>query len=284
MSHTIKRILAVLAFLVLGVGLVIGNDMLSLRQAQPQMYADPVFETLAPRLDLPQRDFSVLVFSKTNGFRHHEAIPAANALLRQFADQGQWAIAFTENGAVFNTQQLAQFDVVVWNNATGPALTEDQQQAFEAYILAGGGYLGIHAAGDGSHKSWLWYANEVIRSQFTMHPMWPQIQMATLYVEQPQHPVVQDLPTQWQLEDEWYSFQASVRGSGSDVLLGIDENSYDPNIWPMGDDHPLVWAHSVGEGRVLYSALGHLPAVYNDKRYQALLLQGIHWVAGGDEE
>jgi len=280
MNRTLKISLWVLLLLVAAAALLVGSFIAKQKDQQSQMFSDPIFETQAPVLDLPERDFSVLVFSKTNGFRHHEAIPAANQLMRQFAEQGQWALALTENGAVFNSEQLAQFDLVVWNNVTGPALTPDQQVAFEAYIEGGGGYLGIHAAGDGSHKDWDWYANQVIRSQFTMHPLWPQIQTATLNFEAAQHPITQSLPAQWQMQDEWYSFENSVRGQGSEVLMTIDENSYDPNLWSMGDDHPLIWAHEQGAGRVVYSAPGHLASSYADQRYQRLLHQAIAWASG----
>jgi len=279
MSRTAKISLWVVLVLVAAVALFIGNFISKQKNQQPQMFSDPVFETQPPVFDLPEREFSILVFSKTNGFRHHEAIPAANQLMRQFSEQGQWAIALTENGAVFNAEQLAQFDLVVWNNVTGPALTSDQQAAFEAYVEGGGGYLGIHAAGDGSHKDWGWYANQVIRSQFTMHPLWPQIQTATLNFEAATHPITESLPAQWQMQDEWYSFESSVRGQGSDVLMTIDENSYDPNLWSMGEDHPLVWAHEQGAGRVVYSAPGHLASSYADPRYQRLLHQAITWAS-----
>jgi len=279
MSRSVKICLWVLLLLVAAAALFIGNFISQQKNQQPQMFSDPLFENQPPVFELPEREFSMLVFSKTNGFRHHEAIPAANQLMQQFAEQGQWAIALTENGAVFNTEQLAQFDLVVWNNVTGPALTPDQQATFESYVEGGGGYLGIHAAGDGSHKDWDWYANQVIRSQFTMHPLWPQIQTATLNFEAAQHPITQSLPLQWQMQDEWYSFENSVRGQGSEVLMTIDENSYDPNLWFMGEDHPLVWAHEQGAGRVVYSAPGHLASSYADPRYQRLLHQAITWAS-----
>ena len=274
----IKRFFVAVLIIAVGIALFAGYQIMKIRASQPQMHADPVFETEPPVFELPQRDFSVLVFSKTNGFRHHDAIPVANKLLQTFADQQQWAIAYTENGAVFNQQQLAQFDVVVWNNASGPTLTVEQQQAFQNYILGGGGYLGIHAAGDNSHHDWRWYADEVVRSKFTMHPMWPHIQEATLNVDKTQHPVTNGLPIQWSMADEWYSFESSVRSTGSNVLLSIDEQTYDTNDGGMGDDHPMVWSHELGDGRVVYSALGHTVDSYSDKNYQALLLAALSWV------
>jgi len=63
------------------------------------------------------------------------------------------------------------------------------------------------------------------------------------------------------------------------VLMTIDENSYDPNLWSMGEDHPLVWAHEQGAGRVVYSAPGHLASSYADPRYQRLLHQAITWAS-----
>ena len=277
MSRILKISLCTLLLLVVAVALFIGNFVARHKEQQPQMFSDPVFEIEAPVFHLPASELSVLVFSKTNGFRHHEAIPAANKLMQTFAVQDEWAIALTENSAVFNAEQLSGFDLVVWNNVTGPALTPDQQAAFEAYVQGGGAYLGIHAAGDGSHKDWAWYAKEVIRSRFTMHPLWPQIQSATLNLDASRHPITQSLPDQWQMRDEWYSFESSVRGQGSEVLLTIAENSYDPNLWSMGDDHPLGWAHELGEGRVVYLAPGHLAASYENEHFQRLVRQSIDW-------
>ncbi|MFQ3199575.1 MAG: type 1 glutamine amidotransferase [Zhongshania sp.] len=281
MSKNKKIILLLIVLLTVSAGLFVGNFVTDFKRDQPQMFADPVFDSTQPVFKLGEGRFTVLVFSKTNGFRHHDGIPAANELLATMAAEQQWAIAFTENGAAFNAIQLAQFDLVVWNNVTGPALTSDQQRDFEEYINSGGGYLGIHGAGDGSHKAWPWYVNKVLRSQFTMHPLWPQIQRATLNTENSKHPVIDGLPAQWSMVDEWYSFESSVRANDSLVLLTVDENTYDPNFWAMGADHPLVWSHSVGEGRVVYAAPGHTKAVYQDVRYQQLILNAIYWVGGG---
>ncbi len=52
---------------------------------------------------------------------------------------------------MFNAEQLNQFELVVWNNATGTMLNTQQQELFQTYLEGGGGYIGIHAAGDNSH-------------------------------------------------------------------------------------------------------------------------------------
>jgi type 1 glutamine amidotransferase len=48
----------------------------------------------------------------------------------------------------------------------------------------------------------------------------------------------------------------------------------------MGEDHPVVWCHCSGRGRVLYSALGHRDEAYADPSYRSLLAGAMGWVAG----
>ena len=94
-------------------------------------FAEPTYDTLAPQLPELPLEPRVLVFSKTNGFRHIEAIPAANAMFAEFASQEGWSIFFTENAAVHNTGALSQFDLVIWNNVSGDVLTEKQVQEYD---------------------------------------------------------------------------------------------------------------------------------------------------------
>ena len=35
------------------------------------------------------------------------------------------------------------------------------------FLEDGGGWIGIHAAGDGSHKDWRWYVETLIGSDYT---------------------------------------------------------------------------------------------------------------------
>ncbi len=257
--------------------------VLGIRRNQPQMFADPVFDSERPLLVGPFAETSVLVFSKTNGFRHKEAIPAGIEMFRELAEKNSWSAHFTENGAVFNAEQLALFDVVVWNNASGSVLTADQRTAFRNFVENSGGFVALHAAGDGSHKDWPWYAEEVIGAQFTMHTMWPHFQVGTMHIENRAHPATRHLGETWEHEEEWYSFEESARKSGAMVLATVDEATYDPNLWPMGDDHPVVWCRLLGDGRVFYSALGHQAKAYEDLRYRRMLEGAVVWAAGLDE-
>jgi len=249
------------------------------------MFAPKVYETVAPELpvDLPRP--AVLVFSKTSAFRHGPAIDAANAMFREMARERGWGLYLTESGAIFNPSQLARFDVVVWNNVTGEVLTADQKAAFQQYLAAGGGYLGIHGAGDGSAaKNWPWYMRELIGARFIGHIGWPGTAVASVHVSDPSHLIMQGLPSSWSHEEEWYSFDRSVRDKGFRVLATVDERTYRPrgllfDDLRMGGDHPVVWSRCVGKGRALYSAFGHRPEAFAEPQHRLMLGNAITWAA-----
>ena len=90
---------------------------------------------------------NVLVFSETAGFRH-DSIPQGIAAIQALGTANDFSVDATEDSADFNDANLAQYDVVVFLSTTGDVLDDEQQAAFEKYIQAGGGYVGIHAAAD----------------------------------------------------------------------------------------------------------------------------------------
>ena len=68
-----------------------------------------VYETVPPKLPAEIARPAILVFSKTNGFRHEEAIPAANALFAKIARDKGLGYFQTENGATFDPAILSRY-------------------------------------------------------------------------------------------------------------------------------------------------------------------------------
>jgi len=248
-----------------------------------------VYETEPPVLpdDLPRP--AILVFSKTNGFRHEEAIPAANAMLQEIARERGWGVYLTENGATFNPEQLARFDAVVFNNVSGDVFNAEQRQALRTYVEGGGGFLGIHGSGGDPKYDWPWYMQHLIGVQFIGHPMDPQFQEATLRIEGSQHPATRELPAEWVRTEEWYSFAASPRAKGYNILATLDESTYSPKGMmdqdlAMGADHPMIWWHCESRGRAFYSALGHRAEAYAEPLHRQMINGAIAWAARQDGE
>lgn len=257
-------------------------------------YGFNFYETEPPELPANLGEQSVLLFSKTNAFRHDEAIEASIPAFREMAEVNGWSIFVTDNGAVFNPDQLQRLDVVVWNNTSGKVLNAEQRGHFRNYLENGGGFVGIHAAGDNSHQ-WDWYEDEVIGAQFSHHPMNPQFQEGnlTLEAESTDSTLTEELPESWTREDEWYIFFNNPRVDGFSILYRLDGSQINPsgNIpllasdkdWGMGEDHPIAWFNSVGEGRTFYSAMGHRGSAFEEPNHLKMLENAIRW-AGRFEE
>jgi type 1 glutamine amidotransferase len=220
-------------------------------------------------------EFRVLVFSKTVGFRHG-SIDDGIALVQSLGTANGFAVDTTEDAADFNSANLSQYAVVIWLSTTGDVLDDAQQAAFEAYIQNGGGWVGVHAATDCEY-GWPWYGGLIGgNAWFQSHP---SIQTATLNVEDATHESTVELPASFSIQDEWYNFQNNPRPSVN-VLVTIDESSYDAGADAMGDDHPISWYHEYDGGRAWYTALGHRDQTFADSRFQSHLLGGIQWAAG----
>jgi hypothetical protein len=86
--------------------------------------------------------FSVLVFSKTTGFRH-DSIPQGIAAIEALGAEHGFAVDSTEDAERFSDAALAQYKAVVFLNTTGNILDTGEKAAFERYIRSGGGFVGI---------------------------------------------------------------------------------------------------------------------------------------------
>ena len=246
----------------------------------PSRYHD----TVAPALPDNMASPAILVFSKTNAFRHREGIAGGVQAIESLARDHGWGLFHTENGAVFNARDLARFEAVVFLNASGDMLSAAQERDFEAWLQAGGGWLGIHAAGDDSHLAWRWYRDSLIGADFTAHIMDPQFQRATVALANRDHPVLAGLPDAWEHVEEWYSWEKSPRIEGFTILATLDEDSYVPVMKFMGEerdlrmgDHPVVWSSCIGNGRSVYMAMGHRAEAFEQPQVRRLIANSLDW-------
>jgi type 1 glutamine amidotransferase len=218
-----------------------------------------------------QPRFAVLVFSKTSAFRH-DSIPQGIAAIKALGAENGFAVDSSEDAARFTVAELARYKVVVFLCTTGDILDTDQKAAFERYIRSGGGFVGIHSASDTEYQ-WAWYGR-LVGAYFASHP---QIQRATVRVEDLGHASTEGLPAAWQRTDEWYNFRNNPRGNAH-VLATLDEATYSGG--KMGADHPIAWCQEINGGRSWYTAMGHTSESYAEPLFRLHLLGGIESAAG----
>lgn len=214
--------------------------------------------------------FAVLVYTRTTGYRH-ASIEAGVAALEALGAEHGFVVTHTEDPAAFDDAGLGAYKAVVFLNTSGDVLGPPQRAAFERYIRAGGGFVGVHSATD-TEYGWPWYGG-LVGAYFANHPA---IQPAELTVVA-EHPSTVGLPRRWPRTDEWYNFRAPLPADVQ-VLVTIDESTYTGGT--MGAPHPISWAHSYDGGRAWYTALGHTEEAFADQTFRAHLLGGLRWAAG----
>lgn len=214
----------------------------------------------------------LLVFSKTAGFRH-DSILAGQEAIRQLAFDGNFNVSFEEDANAISRKNLQRYRAVVFLNTSGDVLDRTQETALKAFVLSGGGFVGVHAAADTEHD-WPWYG-ELVGARFKSHP---HVQAAEIIVHDRQHPSTDQLPQRWRRTDEWYNFDQHPReriGDGLTLLASIDESTYSGGN--MHADHPFAWCHQLHKGRAWYTAGGHTIESYSEPEFVQHLRGGILW-------
>ncbi len=215
----------------------------------------------------------VLVFSKTAGFRH-SSIGVGRAAIRRLGQENGFSVDTTEDAGAFTSKNLARYRAVVFLNTTGDVLDAAQQDDFERYIQAGGGYVGIHSATD-TEYGWPWYGR-LAGAWFNGHPNNPNVRKGTYRVLDKSHPSTQGFPDTWEREDEFYNFKSI--DPTIHVLVDIDEKSYEGGT--NGDHHPMSWYHDFDGGRAWYTNMGHTEATFSEPLFLRHLLGGLRYAMG----
>lgn len=218
----------------------------------------------------------VLVFSKTKGWQH-TSIPFADAAIQKLGKENGYKVDLTKDATDFTDDNLKRYRAVIFNNTTGNVLNPEQQAAFERYIEAGGGYVGIHSAADTEYE-WPWY-NKLMGAHFASHPHNPNVRTATVDVVDKQHPSTEGLPDHWERTDEWYNYRSFY--PDLHVLAYLDEDTYTGGT--NGGNHPIAWYHEFDGGRAFYTGGGHEDSSFSEPLFLKHLQGGIAYAMGTGE-
>lgn len=217
------------------------------------------------------KPLKLLVYSKTNGFRH-TCIEVGVEALKKLGKENGFTVDATEDSTVFEYKNLKKYGAVMFFQTTGDVLGPEEEKAFQKYIRNGGGFVGVHAATD-TEFNWPWF-NQLVGAYFESHP---KQQQAILKVVDTEFPGTKELPRDWSKWDEWYNFK-STHWDKVRVLIKLDEKTITGG--KHGDNHPIAWYHFYDGGRSFYTGLGHTEASYTDELFLKHLLGGIKFAMG----
>lgn len=210
-----------------------------------------------------QRTPSLVIFSRTTGYRH-ESIPAALAAIGHIARRAGLRPVITEDPAELATA-LDSAAAIVFCQVSGDVLDATQRRALLSAVTERGvGFAGIHSATD-AEPSWPDYLR-LVGARFDGHP--DGIRHDTVTVDDPDHPSTRHLPQPWPRVEEWYTFD---RPPEADLLLSRA-------------GAPLAWHARLGAGRTWVTALGHAVDAYADPAFLAHLEGGIRSVLRAEQE
>ncbi|MEM6800587.1 MAG: ThuA domain-containing protein [Bacteroidota bacterium] len=213
----------------------------------------------------------VLVFSKTLGFKH-ASIPNGIAAIQKLGAEHEFEVDTTTNAAFFEDENLGKYSTVIFLNTTGNVLGPKEEAAFERYIQAGGGFVGVHSASD-TEYSWGWYG-KMVGAYFQSHP---RTQEAKFLIRDKHFGATKFFQkSSWTRTDELYNFKKL--NPNVKVLLSVDETSYEGG--ENGENHPMSWYHDYDGGRAFYTALGHTKDSYTEESFLKHLLGGIKYAIG----
>ncbi|HYE02955.1 MAG TPA: family 16 glycoside hydrolase [Phycisphaerales bacterium] len=209
----------------------------------------------------------------------HEVLPESRNILADVARRLDWLeVEHVDDLAEVTPERLARTDVLIL--FTTGAVPIDTRM-LEGWVASGGAVVGVHSATDtlADDRAYV----RLIGGTFDGHPWNQKVRI----IASPRSPITAPLLDEsgegtdpasggrgFLITDEIYQFREIA--PDNQVLMHLDPQT--PGAQP-GRDYPLAWTRQVGAGRVFYTALGHRPEVWRDRRFVAHLVEGIRWAA-----
>lgn len=252
----------------------------------------------------PAKPRKLLVFAKTNGFRHASIVTGKLALTELGKKTGAFTPTITEELDEFEVDKLKQYDAVLFLSTTMNVFSpkkeefekmsdEEKRTAAERetrlkenlmkFIKAGRGYIGIHAATDCCYE-WEEYGR-MVNGFFDGHP-WTADTPVSIKVEpgQEKHPLVAMFEGQnVDFMEEIYQLKDPYNSKSVHMLLRLDTEKTDMTrggIKRKDGDFGVAWARHWEKGRVFYCSLGHNHEIYWHPKVIRHYLAGIQWALG----
>lgn len=219
--------------------------------------------------------FNVLMLRHSAGFEH-SYLPNAEVAIKDIGKvSGLFGAVTTHDCGRITRENLAHYDVLVFATTGELPFDQGQKAALLEFVHGGKGFLGIHNAADTLYQ-WAEYG-AMLGGYFNGHP-WTQ--EVTVKVEDTQHPATRMLGKSFKVFDEIYTFRDWDR-SKTHVLMSIDNASVDLAKGNRADhDYGMGWCHPYGQGRVIYTGLGHPDELWSQPWFRDHILGCVKWAAG----
>ncbi|QNL50563.1 ThuA domain-containing protein [Olivibacter sp. SDN3] len=222
----------------------------------------------------------ILVYTKNGEGYVHDNIGSSVKAIQELGQTHGFEVTVSEDPALFNDDELKQYDALVFSNTNNDVFdTDEQRVALMRYIQAGGGFVGLHSA-SGTERNWKWF-KQLLGATFYWHD---KNQPFTVNIVDSSHLSVAHLPQKWERSggDEFYYLKEMnvnlhvIAVNDATTLEGDNDKRLDT----FGDVFPSVWCQKFDGGRSWYTSLGHNKEDYEKEDLRTHILGGISWVIG----
>ncbi|WP_211748510.1 ThuA domain-containing protein [Paenibacillus sp. Marseille-Q4541] len=193
--------------------------------------------------------------------KYHPFTHVDTELQTIFKDHG--SMECTEQYEVMDNNILAEYNLFISYTEFGEEeISDEKASAVEDYVKNGGGFLVIHNGISMQRNDKL---ARLIGGKFTGHPEYTTL---PIVINEGTHPIVDGLSS-FSMEEEPYRFELALHLET--VILA--EYEHDGQKWPA------AWAHTHGQGRIVYLMPGHHLPSFQVGPYQELIRRAGLWAA-----
>jgi type 1 glutamine amidotransferase len=232
----------------------------------------------------------VLAWADTrNGQAQHEFVSHALAVIERLGyESGTYDTAIRTDSHIVAMQpkkttgepasggpSLSNVDAIFFIGHRDVPIDDQQKAELLSFVRdQGKGFVATHQALT-ALDSWPEFG-DLIGARYDGHP-WGTSD-GTIINEAPDFPATRHFPPSFAFHDEFYQPKAFSRQK-SRVLLRLDVSKMPPNagVNVKDGDLPLAWAHTLGKGRVFYSALGHDASTWDNRDVAQMYFEAIKW-------
>lgn len=210
---------------------------------------------------------AVLIFNK-NKINQSSANEAAD-LLRDYIVQNGISVDTTSNPAYFTEDSLKNYGLVVFLRTSQDVLNTRQQNEFERFVQAGGGFMGVHSSNSSKYQ-WPWLNAMLGAKLSNSHSDITQPSKVSFHISNKER--IFDLKNK--IEAESWTQQDKV-------LEAQDFATENQVLVETEDKEPVTWYRKYDGGNMFYTTAGGANESFNNQDFLKHILTGIEYLLKG---
>ncbi len=236
------------------------------------------------------RPLRAVILTGASDVQYHDWNRSTPFLRDLLVRSGRFEVEVIEQVPGITAATLAPFDLIVLNYM-GPRWGPETEQAVEAFVRSGKGMISFHGVTYGPLYGMVFESNHWKAGPDSGWPAYAALIGArwrpgkighgkrhvfpVKWVNR-EHPISRGLEATFEADDELYHRLDLL--PGTQVLARAFS---DPKTGGTGQDEPMVWTVTYGQGRTVHLTLGHDLKSMAQPGFKLTFLRGAEWAASG---